>query len=124
MAKNMVGRILLGSALAVAGLSLYVYFDENTRSKVESYINREKAKYFIRQNLNGSEKLLSAVDTLSDQELTSLMKLLDNTQDFVSKASDNVTSTVNRVKELGEDVKGKIKTVKDDFSDQVSKYKS
>ncbi|MBS4462755.1 hypothetical protein JXA27_09405 [Aerococcaceae bacterium zg-B36] len=112
MSKNCFGRVLLGAAVAVAGVSLYLYIDENARTKVESILNREKAKSFIRQNLKGSQGLIDAIDKLSDTELNTVMKLMDETEKTANKVAGQVGSVMNQVvdraKELGTDVAGRV----------------
>ncbi|MBD3949028.1 hypothetical protein I4Q36_00390 [Tuanshanicoccus lijuaniae] len=112
MSKNRLGRVLLGAAVAVAGVSLYLYIDENARTKVESVINREKAKAFIRQNLKGSQNLIDAIDKLTDTELNSVMKLMNETEKTANKVADQAGSAVNqfvdRAKEFGNDVADKV----------------
>ncbi|MBR7928090.1 hypothetical protein KBI51_07850 [Aerococcaceae bacterium zg-ZUI334] len=112
MSKNCFGRVLLGAAVAVAGVSLYLYIDENARTKVESILNREKAKSFIRQNLKGSQGLIDAIDKLSDTELNTVMKLMDETEKTANKVAGQVGSVMNQVvdraKELGTDVADRV----------------
>lgn len=103
MAKRIsVGKVLLGAAVAVAGLATYVYYNEELRSQVEGAVNREKAKLYIRAKLNGSDKLMSAVDGLSDEEINTLMKVLNEPTQSV------VTDTVNEVAEHAKSMKDKV----------------
>lgn len=102
--KEKVGRILLGSAVAVAALSGYLYFNERARTKVEGILNRERAKAFVRQNLKGSQSLLAAIDKLSDTEITSVVKLMDETEKVANKATDSFSNIVDKAKGFGSDV--------------------
>lgn len=119
MSKNNVGRFLLGTAVVVAGLSLYIYFDENARATVEGIVNREKAKAFIKHNVKGSERLLKAIDKLSDNEINTVMKLIDETEkvtdkaedafnQFADKAKDVTSNVVERAVDLGNEVINKV----------------
>ncbi|WPJ90948.1 hypothetical protein [Facklamia hominis] len=104
------GGFLLGSAalVTVAGLALYAYFDEDTHNHVAGIINREKVKAYVRYKLNGSDKLVAAVDQLSDAEVNKLMALADKTSDMSSKASQGFNDIVDRVKEVAQDTGDKV----------------
>lgn len=96
MAKNRLGRFALGVTAVVAGVSLYLYFDENARNKVEAVVNREKAKAFVRQNLKGSPALLKAIDELSDAEMSTVMNLIDEASGAVSDVADKASDSVEQ----------------------------
>lgn len=106
--KNKVGRVLLGAAVTVAALSAYLYFDERARAKVESILNREKAKAFIRHNLKGSENLMAAIDKLTDTEITSVVKLMNETEKVAHKATDSFVHYVEKAKDFGHDLVDKV----------------
>lgn len=106
--KNNWGKILLGSAVVVAGLSLYLYFDEEARERVEGVVNRERAKAFVKHRLNGSDAMVNAVDKLNDTEINTLMKVMNNTNKAKNKASDAFTDIMDRAKEVTSDVSHKV----------------
>lgn len=123
MSKNFLGKVLLGTAVAVAGVSLYLYLDESARNKVESYINREKAKNFIKQNLKGSEKLLAAIDSLTDIELSTVMKLIDETGTAtVNELSSRASSIYDRARDLSSDLVDRAKDLSADAYERVQNY--
>ncbi|MGX7091822.1 hypothetical protein [Hutsoniella sourekii] len=106
--KRTIGLALLGSAIAVAATSLYVYFDDSARERVEGMLNREKAKMFVRHRLNGSDVLVDAVDNLSDAEINTLVQLADGASDAGSQAQDTLSQLVNRAKDFGQDVADRV----------------
>lgn len=126
MSKNFLGKVLLGTAVAVAGVSLYLYVDESARGRVESFVNREKAKNFIKQNLKGSEKLVAAIDRLTDTELSTVMKLIDDTtsnaEDVAHKASKEASRAYDRAIDFGTEVVDKAVTLGNDVYDRVQNY--
>lgn len=109
--KRTVGLVLLGSAVAIAGISLYLYFDKDARQSIESMINREKAKLFVKHHLNGSEDMVKAVDKLSDKEVNILVKLSESANKF----KDDVTGGLDNV------VK-KARNMSDHLGERVSNY--
>lgn len=109
--KRTIGLVLLGSAVAVAGISLYLYFDKDARESIESMINREKAKLFVKHHLNGSENMIEAVDNLSDKEVNVLVKLSES----ANKIKDDVTGGFDNI------VK-KARNMSDHLGDRVSNY--
>lgn len=103
MNKNNTGRtvglVLLGAAAAVAGTAAYLYFSDEAREKVEGVINREKAKFYVKHKLNGSDALVNAVDNLSDAEINTLVNLADTASDAANTASDGLSSLVESAKD-------------------------
>lgn len=99
-----VGLIFLGATLAVAGVALYLYIDDNAREAVEGKINREKAKFYVRHNLNGSDALVKAVDSLSDSEINTIVKLADKAGNAASSAESALSSLVEKAKEATSEV--------------------
>lgn len=103
-----VGSVLLGSAVAVAGLALYVYLNDDAREKVEGVYNRERAKMFVRTKLNGSDALVSAVDDMSDTEINTLMKFASQADNLKDKAGDAFSEIMKRTKEMTSDATSKV----------------
>ncbi len=106
--SNKLAGILVGSTLVIAGTALYLYFDENARNHVEGAVNREKAKFFVKHKLNGSDALVKAVDKLSDSEINTLVKLADSADNVKDQASDAISGLVDRAKDAGNQVSDKI----------------
>lgn len=103
-----IGSVLLGSAVAVAGLALYVYLNDDAREKVEGVYNRERAKMFVRTKLNGSDALVSAVDDMSDTEINTLMKFASQADNLKDKAGDAFSEIMKRTKEVTSDATSKV----------------
>lgn len=106
--SNQLVGIFLGATVVIAGAALYLYLDESAREKVEGALNREKAKYFIRNKLNGSPALVNAVDKLSDAEITTLVKLSDSATDAKDAAVDSLSDFIDRAKAAGNQVSDKV----------------
>lgn len=105
------GLVFLGATLAVAGAALYLYVDDNAREAVEGKINREKAKFYVRHNLNGSDALVKAVDNLSDSEINTIVKLADKAGNAANSAESKLSGLVDKAKDATNEV-----------SDRVSDY--
>ena len=98
--KRNLGLFLLGSTVAVAGLALYLYLNEDARESVEGMINREKAKLFVRHHLDGSESMIDAVDHLSDSEVNTLVKLADSANQVKENVSHGFENLVDKAKNM------------------------
>lgn len=102
------GLILLGSAVAVAGIAAILYVNDDMRHRVEGVVNRERAKLFVKHKLNGSDALVNAVDNLSDAEVNTIVKLASGASDVKDQASDAFTSIMKRAKDISSDVTDKV----------------
>lgn len=106
--KKSLGRTiafsLLGSAIVIGGVALYLYTDENARNHVQGIINREKAKLYVRYKLNGSDALVNAVDKLSDTEINTLVKLADSAGSAKDSAQSTLSNLMNKAQDVGQEV--------------------
>lgn len=107
-AKRSLGLFLLGTTVAAAGISLYLYLDDNARQRVEGAINREKAKLFVRHRFEGNETLVDAVDNMSDQEVTELVKLSEKAGDVKDNVSDSISDMLHKAKDVTKDVTDRV----------------
>lgn len=103
-----VGLVLLGATLAVAGTAAYLYFSDEARERVEGLINREKAKFYVKHKLNGSEALVNAVDNLSNAEINTLVNLADSANEATNAAQDKLSSFIDSAKEKTQDATDKV----------------
>ncbi|AXY24571.1 hypothetical protein CL176_00195 [Suicoccus acidiformans] len=106
--KRNIGLAVLGSTIAVAGVALYIYFDETAREKVQGAVNRERAKMYVRHRLNGSEALVKAVDNLSNEEINTLARLADSAVEAKDTVSDTLDSLVDKAKNATETVTDRV----------------
>lgn len=110
--NNHIGRkiaiVAIGSALVIGGAALYLYHDDNARSRIEGVINRERAKYYVRHNLNGSDALVKAVDKLSDAEVNTLVKLANSASNVKDDAQNALSNLVDSAKDKASQVTDKV----------------
>jgi len=98
-------KIGIGLSIAtIAGVSVAVMASEKIIKKVYHVTNRCKAKKFVNDKFGGNEKLLNIVDDLSDEELDSMMNVLNKVKDGRKK----ITS-------YGENLKDETENLKDRF---------
>lgn len=81
-------KLLMGLGI-VAGIGAiaYVLSDDMVQEKTEATINRLRAKHFVREHLNGSEKAMQAIDRLDDEGINDLLKTADRFNDMKSSLS-------------------------------------
>ena len=99
--------VLLGTAFAVGGAALYFYLDDSAREKLESAINRERAKMLVSSSEKGAS-LIPVIDRLSDQEVNAFVKLADNASDFTHSAGDALSNLVDKAKEVTDRATSKV----------------
>ena len=83
------------SIAAVASVSVAVIASEKIIKKVSHVSNRYKVKKFVDDKFDGNQKLLSIVDDLSDDELDSVLNVVDRVKDG-GKVKDNTDSLKER----------------------------
>ncbi|WP_086347257.1 hypothetical protein [Candidatus Enterococcus clewellii] len=82
-------KITVGlSIAAVAGVVVAVTASEKIVKKVSHLSNRCKAKKIVHDKFGGNDKIMEVVDHLSDNELDSVLNLLDKVKEGREKASD------------------------------------
>lgn len=88
--KNSKKALLVGLAAtaAVAAVAAVMAYEEDTVDRIGSYLNRQRVKSFVKSKFKGNEKVLKAVDSLSNKEIDMLLNLLDKTGDWKDSAMD------------------------------------
>lgn len=101
--------ILLGATFILLGTAVYLSTNESIRESIKGFINRKKAKRFVRRHLNGSESMMKAVDHLSDTELNTLVKLADKANTAKEQVGQTLEDLVDKVKDTSVNVTDKMK---------------
>ena len=113
--KNSTKGLLIGLGATVVVGTIIVSSSEKALQKIESYMNRKRAKDFIKEKLNGNDDALSVVDQLSDEEISNLLKIVDK----IGNLKGKINVYGDNVKDMAEDVKhtlhGYTETVKEKF---------
>lgn len=94
----------------------------NSMAKVEAYMNRQRAKNFVKDKLKGNEKALDVVEKLSDDEVINLLKVVDKVTDLkgqVGTYSDHLKEATNEFKEMLMDKKDKVMDKGEDIADEL-----
>lgn len=82
-------KITIGlSVAAVAGVVVAVTASEKIVKKISHLSNRCKAKKIVNDKFGGNDKVMEVVDHMSDDELDSILNLLDKVKEGREKASD------------------------------------
>ena len=112
MSKDKSNKLwVLAGAAAIAGIA-YLTLNEDARESAVALANRERAKYYVRHRLNGSDALIQAIDTLPDREINAILAVADKASkgfdNVQRKGSDAFNAILDRAEEVGDDVSGAV----------------
>ncbi|MFR0554144.1 hypothetical protein ACLUXD_05830 [Loigolactobacillus coryniformis subsp. coryniformis] len=82
-------KLLLGIGVtaAVAAAGAYLAADA-LLDKLQSYKNRNRVKFYVKDNLNGNQHVLDFVDRLNDDDIDHLLQMADKLGDVRDRVSD------------------------------------
>lgn len=87
--NNNVRNILIGVGAAVAaGAALLFLFNEDVQDNTKAAYNRRRAKHFVRNNLNGSDRAIQAIDHMNNDQINDLLDTADRVNDLKHQFSD------------------------------------
>ena len=120
--KRSTRNLLIGLGATVAIGTVILSASDKSMAKIESYINRQKAKNFVKDKLKGNEKALDVVEKLSDEEVVNLLKVVDKVSDLkgqVGTYTNHLKDATNEFKDMFMDKKEKATEKAEDFVDDV-----
>lgn len=101
--------ILIGVGVAVAvGVATFL-FSDSAKEKTKAVVNRQKAKYYVKDKLNGSAKANKVVEKLSDEEVNTLLGTVDKVKDLEDKLSNMTSDFTSFVQDKAKDTKKAVK---------------
>ncbi|MGB3161736.1 hypothetical protein [Carnobacterium sp.] len=115
-------NLLIGLGATVAIGAVILSASDKSMAKIESYINRQKAKNFVKDKLKGNEKALDVVERLSDEEVINLLKVVDKVSDLkgqVGTYTSHLKDATNEFKDMFIDKKEKAAGKAEHFVDEV-----
>lgn len=87
--NNNLRNALIGFGVAVAAGAAIVFFsNDNVQEATKASYNRMRAKHFVRNNLNGSERAIRAIDHMDNEEINDLLKTADRMNDLKHQFTD------------------------------------
>lgn len=98
----------LGATAAIVAIAAAMAFEEDAVDKIGSYLNRQRMKGFVRDHLKGSQKILKAIEDLSDDEVDAFLRVVDKTGDWKD-------STLDLLSDLKDKASGYKESVEDKF---------
>lgn len=110
--KNSTKALLIGFGTVFAVGAIVVSSSNMAMEKIESKINRKRARYFVKEKLKGNENAMSVVDDLSDMEVANLLSVVDKVSDLrgsVSSYGEHFKETTNDFKDAFMDKKHDLK---------------
>lgn len=126
--KNSTKALLIGVGTVVAVGAIIVSSSNMAMEKIESKINRKRARYFVKEKLKGNEKAMTVVDDLSDMEVANLLSVVDKVSDLrgsVSSYGDHFKDTTSDFRdafmEKKQDWKHELKHHKKDLKHKLKK---
>ena len=117
--KNSTKALLIGFGTVFAVGAIIVSSSNMAMEKIESKINRKRARYFVKEKLQGNEKAMSVVDDLSDMEVANLLSVVDK----VSDLRGSVSSYGEHFKDTTNDFRDAIMDKKDDLKHEFKHQK-
>ncbi|WP_035054684.1 hypothetical protein [Carnobacterium pleistocenium] len=117
--KDSTKALLVGVGTIFAVGAVIVASSNMAMEKLESKINRKRARYFVKEKLKGNEKAMSVVDDLSDMEVANLLNVVDK----VSDLKGNVSSYGNHFKETTHDFKDAFMDKKHSLQHEMKHHK-
>lgn len=117
--KNSTKALLIGFGTVFAVGTIVVSSSNMAMEKIESKINRKRARYFVKEKLKGNENAMSVIDDLSDMEVANLLSVVDK----VSDLRGNVSSYGDHLKDTTSDFRGAIMDKKDDWKHELKHQK-
>lgn len=117
--KNSTKVLLIGFGTIFAVGAIIVSSSNMAMEKIESKMNRKRARYFVKDKLKGNENAMSVVDDLSDVEVANLLSVVDKVSDF----KGSVSSYGEHLKDTTSDFKDAIMDKKDDLKHEFKHQK-
>lgn len=117
--KDSTKALLVGVGAVFAVGAIIVSSSNMAMEKLESKINRKRARYFVKEKLKGNEKAMSVVDDLSDTEVANLLSVVDK----VSDLKGNVSSYGDHLKETTHDFRDAFMDKKHDLHRELKHHK-
>lgn len=100
----------LAATAAVAAVAAVMAYEEDTIDRIECYLNRQRVKNFVKSKFKGNNKVMQAIETLTDKEIGMLLNVIDKTESWKDSAVDTFS-----------DLKEKAIDYKDTVEDKLSK---
>lgn len=102
--------VLIGVGAAVAvGVLTFLFTSDDAKSKTKSVVNRQKAKYYVKDKLNGNSKASKVVEKMTDKEVNALLGTVDKVKDLEDKLSDVTSDFKDFVQDKTKDTKKAVK---------------
>lgn len=92
------------SIAAIAGISVAVILSDKIVQKAQNISNRCKARRFVEDKFGGNEKVMDIVDSLSDEDLQSVVKVAGK----LKKGRKRMRSYSDSFKDTTSDMKDKL----------------
>ena len=113
--KNATKGLLIGLGATVVVGTIIVSSSEKAVKKIESFMNRKRAKDFIKEKLNGNNDALEVVDHLSDEEITILLQIVDKVNSLKGRINVYGDNLKDAAEEFKSTLHGYKDTVKEKF---------
>ncbi|AGY80899.1 hypothetical protein [Carnobacterium inhibens] len=110
--KNSTKALLIGFGTLFTVGAIVVSSSNMAMEKIESKMNRKRARYFVKDKLKGNENAMSVIDDLSDMEVANLLGVVDKVSDLrgsMSSYGEHLKDTTHDFKETLMDKKSDLK---------------
>lgn len=108
--KNTKKALLVGLAAtaAVAAIAAVIAYEEDTVDRIGSYINRQRVKSYVKNKFKGNDRVMRAVESLSDREIDTLLTVLDRTGNWKDAAMDVFADMKDKASDYKDAIEDKI----------------
>ncbi|MCC5895323.1 MAG: hypothetical protein JJU16_07655 [Alkalibacterium sp.] len=102
--------ILIGVGVAfLVGIIAFLSSSDSAKTKTKATVNRQKAKYYVRDKFNNNKSAKNLVDKLSDDEVNKLLGTVDKVSDLEGKFSDMTSDLKDFMHDKSKDTKKALK---------------
>lgn len=89
----------LAATAGVAAVAAIMAYEEDTVDKIESYLKRQRVKHFVKSKFSGNNKVVQAIETLTNKEIDMLLNVLDKTESWKDSAMDTFSDLKDTVED-------------------------
>lgn len=104
----------LAASAAVAAIAAAMAYEEEAVDRIGAFLNRQRVRTYVKNKFKGNRKVMEAVDSLSDKEIDTLLRILDRTGDWKEAALEVFTDLRDKATDYKD-------TVVDNVEDKLHK---
>lgn len=110
MKKNSKKALIVGltATAAIAAVAAVMAYEEDTIDKIEGYLKRQRVKHFIKSKFSGNNKVMQAIETLTEKEIDMLLNVIEKTGSWKDSAVDAFSDLQDKASDIKDTVEDKL----------------